>query len=79
MKRIFDLALSIPAFFLLSPLMLIIALLVRFKIGSPALFRQVRPGKGRHFSGDRVTVCLVLARLRDVFLPNKAKSWESSV
>ena len=31
-------------FFLLSPLMLIIALLVRFKIGSPVLFRQVRPG-----------------------------------
>ena len=44
MKRIFDLALSIPTFFLLSPLMLIIALLVRFKIGSPVLFRQVRPG-----------------------------------
>ncbi|RLC06911.1 MAG: sugar transferase [Deltaproteobacteria bacterium] len=44
MKRIFDLALSILAFCLLSPLMLIIALLVRFKIGSPVLFRQVRPG-----------------------------------
>lgn len=44
MKRIFDLALGIPAFFLLSLLMLIIALLVRFKIGSPVLFRQVRPG-----------------------------------
>jgi len=50
MKRIFDLALSIPAFFLLSLLMLIIALLVRFKIGSPVLFRQVRPGlRGRPF------------------------------
>ena len=50
MKRILDLALSIPAFFLLSPLMLIIALFVRFKIGSPVLFRQVRPGlQGRPF------------------------------
>ena len=44
MKRILDLALSIPAFFLLSFLMSIIALLVRFKIGSPVLFKQVRPG-----------------------------------
>jgi len=44
MKRIFDLALSIPAFFLLSFLMLIIAFLVRLKIGTPVLFEQVRPG-----------------------------------
>jgi sugar transferase EpsL len=51
MKRLFDLALSIPAFFLLSFFMLIIALLVRFKIGSPVIFRQVRPGlHGRPFT-----------------------------
>ena len=43
-KRIFDLALSIPAFFFLSLLMLIMAVLVRLKIGSPVVFRQVRPG-----------------------------------
>ena len=50
MKRLFDLALSIPALFFIIPLMLIIAPLVRFKIGSPVLFRQVRPGlHGRPF------------------------------
>ena len=50
-KRLFDLALSIPAFFLLSFLMLIMALLVRFKIGSLVLFKQVRPGlHGRPFT-----------------------------
>jgi len=43
-KCIFDLALSIPAFFFLSLPMLIIAVLVRIKIGSPVLFRQARPG-----------------------------------
>ncbi|WP_304511581.1 sugar transferase [Desulfobacula sp.] len=43
-KRIFDLALSMPAFFFLSFLMLIIAVLVRLKIGSPIIFRQIRPG-----------------------------------
>jgi len=51
MKRLFDLALSIPAFFLLSFLMLIMAVLVRLKIGSPVLFRQVRPGlRGQPFT-----------------------------
>ncbi|MDL1964564.1 MAG: sugar transferase [Deltaproteobacteria bacterium] len=50
MKRLFDLALSIPAFFFLSLLMLIMAVLVRLRIGSPVLFRQVRPGlHGRPF------------------------------
>jgi len=44
MKRFFDFALSIPAFFLLSFLMLIIVVMVRLKIGSPVLFLQVRPG-----------------------------------
>jgi len=49
-KRIFDLALSIPAFFFLSLLMLIMAVLVRFKIGAPVVFRQARPGLyGRPF------------------------------
>jgi sugar transferase EpsL len=50
-KRFFDLALSISAFFLLSFFLLIIAVLVRLKIGSPVLFRQVRPGlRGQPFT-----------------------------
>jgi sugar transferase EpsL len=50
-KRIFDLALSIPAFFFLSFFMLTIAVMVRLKIGSPVLFWQVRPGlHGRPFT-----------------------------
>ena len=44
MKRLFDLALSIFAFFSLTPLVLIIVVLVRMRIGSPVLFRQARPG-----------------------------------
>jgi len=44
MKRLFDLALSIFAFFSLTPLVLIIVVLVRMRIGSPVLFRQERPG-----------------------------------
>lgn len=43
-KRALDLALTLPALILLSPVLAFIALLVRFKLGSPILFRQLRPG-----------------------------------
>ena len=45
-KRLFDLALTIPGLVVLSPLLAFIALMVRAKLGSPVLFRQVRPGLG---------------------------------
>ncbi|MBS9404068.1 sugar transferase [Halomonas sp. TRM85114] len=44
MKRIFDIIASFFALLPLSPLLLIVALLVRRKLGSPVLFRQTRPG-----------------------------------
>lgn len=44
MKRGFDLILAVTALIVLSPLMAIVALLVRLKLGSPVLFRQQRPG-----------------------------------
>ncbi|MFZ6027333.1 MAG: sugar transferase [Chloroflexota bacterium] len=49
-KRLFDLALTIPGLVLISPLLLGLALLVRFFHGQPVLFSQVRPGyKGKLF------------------------------
>jgi len=45
MKRLFDIVVSSSAIAVLSPLLVILALLVRRKLGSPVLFRQVRPGK----------------------------------
>ncbi len=44
-KRAMDIVLSALALIVLSPLMGIIASLVRFKLGSPVLFKQVRPGR----------------------------------
>ncbi len=44
MKRLFDLALTVPALLLLWPVILVVALLVRLRLGSPVLFRQIRPG-----------------------------------
>lgn len=43
-KRIFDLLLCVPAFIMFSFVMIFIALLVRFQLGSPVLFKQIRPG-----------------------------------
>jgi lipopolysaccharide/colanic/teichoic acid biosynthesis glycosyltransferase len=43
-KRVFDLGLTIPGLIIISPLILIVAILVRWKHGSPILFSQVRPG-----------------------------------
>jgi undecaprenyl phosphate N,N'-diacetylbacillosamine 1-phosphate transferase len=43
-KRLLDFILSLIALVVLSPVFLIIALLVRIKLGSPVLFKQERPG-----------------------------------
>ena len=50
-KRPFDLAITVPVLVVLSPLLLVIALLVRLRLGAPVLFRQRRPGlHGRLFT-----------------------------
>ena len=43
-KRPLDLGLSCLILFLLAPIFMMIAILVRWKLGTPILFRQVRPG-----------------------------------
>lgn len=44
-KRILDFLLSLIALIVLSPILLIVAILVRTKLGSPIIFKQKRPGK----------------------------------
>jgi len=43
-KRPMDFILSLLAIIILSPLMIIIAVLIRVKLGNPVLFKQERPG-----------------------------------
>ena len=43
-KRTLDLLLTLPALIVLSPLLVVLGMLVRFKLGTPVLFRQRRPG-----------------------------------
>ena len=49
-KRIFDLLCVIPGLIILSPVLLIIALIIKLKDGGEILFKQVRVGKnGKNF------------------------------
>lgn len=43
-KRLLDMILSLIALIVLSPVFLIVAVLVRIKLGSPVIFHQKRPG-----------------------------------
>ena len=43
-KRILDFLLSLIALIVLSPVMLIVAILVKINLGSPIIFKQDRPG-----------------------------------
>jgi lipopolysaccharide/colanic/teichoic acid biosynthesis glycosyltransferase len=43
-KRLFDVLLSAVMLVILSPLLLIVAILVHIKLGSPVIFHQQRPG-----------------------------------
>ncbi len=43
-KRILDFILSFIAIVILSPVLLIVAILVRTKLGTPVIFKQQRPG-----------------------------------
>ena len=44
LKRLFDFIVTAPVLIMVSPLMIVIAMLVWLNMGKPVLFRQVRPG-----------------------------------
>ena len=49
-KRVLDILLTITALLILSPLLLLVAILVEVNFGTPIIFRQQRPGyKGKPF------------------------------
>ena len=45
-KRLLDIIIAATALVLLSPVLLLLAWQIRRKLGTPVLFRQVRPGRG---------------------------------
>jgi|SRR5690554_5084696 len=44
LKRLFDIVGSVLGLLVLFPVILVVALLVKLKLGSPVFFRQIRPG-----------------------------------
>ena len=70
-KRLLDIFLSVIALIVLSIPMLIVALLVRIKIGSPVLFRQKRIGKDeKEFMLLKFRTMLELRDENGVYLPD---------
>ena len=51
-KRLLDLVIAVPAVIVGSPIIVIVAVLVRIKLGSPVIFSQVRPGPEREAVHD---------------------------
>lgn len=45
LKRILDISFSLFGLIILSPVIIIIASIIRLRLGSPILFKQLRPGK----------------------------------
>ena len=65
-KRLFDLIVASFALFLLSPVLALIALLVRINLGSPVLFHQTRPGlHGKIFKIFKFRTMLEVANSND--------------
>lgn len=60
-KRLMDIAIATAALILLSPLIAIVAVLVRWKLGSPILFKQRRPG----LNGEAFTIIKFRTMLDD--------------
>ncbi|HHY0580680.1 TPA: sugar transferase [Vibrio parahaemolyticus] len=46
LKRSFDIVVALCAFVFFSPILILVAFLVRTKLGSPVIFSQTRPGLG---------------------------------
>lgn len=50
LKRIFDIVLGFAAAIMFAPILILVAILVRWRLGSPVMFLQIRPGlNGRPF------------------------------
>ena len=74
MKRCFDIVISITLLLLFSPIIGIVAVLVKKKIGSPVLFKQQRPGlNGKPFLLYKFRTMTVEEDKRGNMLPDKLR------
>src|SRR5215210_3246949 len=70
-KRLLDLALTIPALVLLTPVLMTLGILVRLRLGRPVLFRQLRPGlRGKPFALHKFRTMTDERDANDMLLPD---------
>ena len=73
-KRLLDLIITVLGLILLSPLLLILAILIALRIGFPILFRQDRPGyKGEVFKIVKFRTMLDLRDENGLLLPDSER------
>ena len=74
MKRSIDILLAVIGLVTLSPLLLLLAILVRAKLGSPILFRQLRPGlNGESFQVAKFRTMTDEKGIDDALLPDSER------
>jgi lipopolysaccharide/colanic/teichoic acid biosynthesis glycosyltransferase len=74
MKRLFDICCSLIILVLTFPLLLVVAVLIRFKLGSPILFTQSRPGLNGHvFNMMKFRSMLDAVDINDKQLPDEQR------
>lgn len=74
MKRMMDVLISLLLFVLFAPIIFIVAILVKYKLGSPILFRQQRPGlNGRPFFLYKFRTMADWKDSRGVLLPDEKR------
>jgi len=74
-KRAFDLVVATSAAVVLSPVIAVVAILVRVRLGSPVIFRQVRPGlAGRPFTIYKFRTMVDTTDANGVLLPSVART-----
>lgn len=73
-KRMFDIVGSALALLLLAPVIAVVALVIRKELGSPILFRQVRPGlHGRPFRMVKFRTMTIIKDSDGLLLPDTAR------
>jgi lipopolysaccharide/colanic/teichoic acid biosynthesis glycosyltransferase len=74
MKRLFDGGISLGLLILLGPAIIVLMFLVKVKLGSPVLFRQMRPGKnGDSFEMVKFRTMLDATDHEGVVLPDEER------
>lgn len=74
MKRLFDFLLSLVLLVILAPVLLFIAVVVRWRLGSPVLFKQVRPGwQSKYFTVIKYRTMRNLKNQAGTLLPDNER------